>query len=472
MDRAADTTLLAASLEDAWLRAYAHRFNHGEDLLQEARVTALTRPPEELSSARGWLGSVVRNLALGRHRADERRRAREEGYATFQTPSPETMEEQLARAELISMLGEELAQLDEPFKRTLLLYYFESVPTAALAEREGVSPGTIRWRLKVGRERLGERMKARLQGGAAALWLVGPGGVASTGGPSSSLSRSEDPMHTSTITVVLPIVATLGLAAAITAHVARTPAEEDDADPSSPISWMQAPDAGDPTPLPLAPDEVPPPATATMEPPASPTKPGPEPSPDLDPTTLSLGLMNWQEAQEHLRMGVVKRCHPEADGLPPEARWDNDDPDRPEWCHSAKDLADNFEKVATPYYLGWKPQVKECWREAARRGAPEGSLVFFIAAIRDDDLEEGGFDEVVFLDDTTLRDAELMACVQGAILTQSLIGSELKHLWASMDMFSTTWALDLSYSNFIVRKGAGTPFMFPAHCEDGEVVEE
>jgi DNA-directed RNA polymerase specialized sigma24 family protein len=71
-----------------------------EDVAQEALVAYLEHPPREARALRGWLASVVRNLANLRRRGEARRPVREERAARVERApsSAEVVERESARA--------------------------------------------------------------------------------------------------------------------------------------------------------------------------------------------------------------------------------------------------------------------------------------------------------------------------------------------------------------------------------------
>ena len=95
-----------------------------EDVAQEALVAGLERPPQEAGALRGWLARVVRNLALQLGRGEARRAARELLVArTERTPSTTDVVER--EATRVAVVREVLA-LEEPYRSTVLLRFFES----------------------------------------------------------------------------------------------------------------------------------------------------------------------------------------------------------------------------------------------------------------------------------------------------------------------------------------------------------
>jgi RNA polymerase sigma factor (sigma-70 family) len=139
-----------------------------EDLVQEAWLAALTRPPRE-GHLRPWLRMVLRNLAHRHHRGNARRLAREE---SSRTPSqPEAPDEFAERMETERRLTRALAALAEPFRTTLMLRYYEELEPAQIAARLGLPGGTVRWRLARGLAQLRERLD-RAHGDDRRAWCL------------------------------------------------------------------------------------------------------------------------------------------------------------------------------------------------------------------------------------------------------------------------------------------------------------
>ncbi|TAJ23987.1 MAG: sigma-70 family RNA polymerase sigma factor [Planctomycetota bacterium] len=139
-----------------------------EDLVQDAWLAALTRPPSE-GRLRPWLREVARNLARRQHRGNARRSAREESArAPSQPEAPDAFAE---RVETEQRLTRALAALAEPFRTTLMLRYYEELEPAEIAARLGLPGGTVRWRLARGLELLRERLD-RAHGGDRRAWSL------------------------------------------------------------------------------------------------------------------------------------------------------------------------------------------------------------------------------------------------------------------------------------------------------------
>ncbi len=163
-------TLLA---HGAWVRALARRLvrdsAEADDVVQEAWLAALRRPPREGASVRAWLARVVRNAALQKARSEGGRAARERRTAREEAlPSPDEL---LERVELQRLVVDEVVRLDEPYRSAVLLRYFEGLDAAEIARREGVPAATVRSRVKRGLDALRERLDARY-GGERRAWAL------------------------------------------------------------------------------------------------------------------------------------------------------------------------------------------------------------------------------------------------------------------------------------------------------------
>ena len=144
----------------AWLLALARHLVHdehlAEDLVQDTWVAALRRPPEDRNASRGWLATVLRNLASKARRSGGRRRRRESGAAAPEaTPS---VDELCAEAESQRRLTGVVLELEHHYKAVILLRYFEGMPVADVAARLNVPLETARTRIRRALARLRERL--------------------------------------------------------------------------------------------------------------------------------------------------------------------------------------------------------------------------------------------------------------------------------------------------------------------------
>jgi RNA polymerase sigma-70 factor (ECF subfamily) len=165
----------ALSLED-WVNEYGDSVlqlaylylkdrDLAEDVFQEVFTRAYTRRHtfRGESSPRTWLYRITVNLCRDKLRSWTLRRlvvAGEELIALM-APSASDVEEQvLAQADRSALL-EAVMALPVAYREVVLLYYYEEMETAEVAEALGLSQGTVRSRLHRARARL----KAMLEGG-------------------------------------------------------------------------------------------------------------------------------------------------------------------------------------------------------------------------------------------------------------------------------------------------------------------
>jgi RNA polymerase sigma factor (sigma-70 family) len=139
-----------------WMRrlamALVHDAEEAKDLAQEGVSAALARPPLDDRPVRPWLAGVLRNLAKLRARGRGRRARREaEAEVGEAAPTPEALVERVRTERRVTEL---VLALDEPFRSTLLLRYYEGRTAAEIARVHQVPAGTVRWRLKTGLDRI------------------------------------------------------------------------------------------------------------------------------------------------------------------------------------------------------------------------------------------------------------------------------------------------------------------------------
>ncbi len=151
-------TTLAASLVDPALAT---------DIVHDAFAEVLagsTRP----NSVRSFVSCIVRRRASNALRSVSRRTRRECAAAQPELlPSAADMAE---RRELIKKIGDAVEHLDEPYRTTIWMRFFDDLMPAEIAERLGVSVNTVNTRLQRGIRRLRERLDTEF--GSRSSWLV------------------------------------------------------------------------------------------------------------------------------------------------------------------------------------------------------------------------------------------------------------------------------------------------------------
>lgn len=143
-----------------WIRALARHLVadavQADDLAQDTCLVALSHAPRDSSRVRGWLASVMRNLARQRGRSDDRRQARESFAAR-----PEASESTGALVERIAVqreLVEAVLELGEPYREAILLRFFEELPPREIARRSGAPVATVNSRIARGLRELRQRL--------------------------------------------------------------------------------------------------------------------------------------------------------------------------------------------------------------------------------------------------------------------------------------------------------------------------
>lgn len=158
VDRYGDSVLQLAYL-------YLKDRDLAEDVFQEVFLRVHTRRHtfRGESSPRTWLYRITVNLCRDKLRSWALRRlvmAGEELIALVAPPEPDVQDQVLADADRSALL-EAVMALPVEYREVVLLYYYEELETAEVAEALSLSQGTVRSRLHRARARL----KAMLEGG-------------------------------------------------------------------------------------------------------------------------------------------------------------------------------------------------------------------------------------------------------------------------------------------------------------------
>jgi len=146
-----------------------------DDVLQEAYVRALERPPRSEDALRSWLARVVRNLALNRLRGERRRVNREREVArTEAVPSSAEVADRLGTQRRVV---DAVRELQEPYRTVIYLRWYEALPPREIAQRLERPIETVRSQLKRGhallRQELDDEFGERAAWAGALLPLAG-----------------------------------------------------------------------------------------------------------------------------------------------------------------------------------------------------------------------------------------------------------------------------------------------------------
>src|SRR6266511_2107150 len=120
-----------------------------DDLVQDVFITAYTRLGElrEPAAFGGWLATIARNRAT-----DYLRQAREQVELPPEMPGGEAIE-----ADTLAIL-EVIRKLPDAYRDTLLMRLVEGMTGAEIAERSGLTPGSVRVNLHRGMKLLRDKL--------------------------------------------------------------------------------------------------------------------------------------------------------------------------------------------------------------------------------------------------------------------------------------------------------------------------
>lgn len=141
-----------------------------EEAVQSAYLSAFSRIGsfEGRSSLSTWLTRIAINEALGRRRAEERRRhhLEQEGVAVLEDyrdalmrgSETEAPDATLAREQVRKLLEQAVGELEEPFRTVFVLREVEGLSGEETAEVLGIPIATVKTRLFRGRRLLKEKL--------------------------------------------------------------------------------------------------------------------------------------------------------------------------------------------------------------------------------------------------------------------------------------------------------------------------
>ncbi len=142
-----------------------------DDVAQDAWVAALSRPPRHGGALRAWFATLVRRRAANVRR-DAFRRARREALPTSGTRDALTPLEVVERIEAHERVVRAVLRLEEPYRSSVVLRFYEGLSAEEIATRTGTPVETVRTRLKRALSALRTRLDAE-HGGDRAAWSAG-----------------------------------------------------------------------------------------------------------------------------------------------------------------------------------------------------------------------------------------------------------------------------------------------------------
>lgn len=128
-----------------------------DDAVQDAWLMALRSSATPTRPTRSWIATVVRNAVRQGWRREQRRQAHEEQAARPEATSPRPT---LEHEEILERVVGAVLSLDEPYRRAVLLRFYEDLPPRRIAERLELPIETVRTRLRRGLAQLRARLDA------------------------------------------------------------------------------------------------------------------------------------------------------------------------------------------------------------------------------------------------------------------------------------------------------------------------
>jgi len=147
-----------------------------DDVEQETWLRSLEKGPRHDANPRGWLSTVARNSARLWWRG-ESRRARREGLVAKSEGVPSAAEV-ASRVEIQSLLADAVKSLEEPYRTTVVLAFYDGLKPKQIAQQQGISVDTVRTRIRRALERLRARLDSCL---TPLLWPKSAAAAAVTG---------------------------------------------------------------------------------------------------------------------------------------------------------------------------------------------------------------------------------------------------------------------------------------------------
>jgi RNA polymerase sigma-70 factor (ECF subfamily) len=197
-----------------WVRAVARAVvrdpNAADDVEQETWLAALRSPPRHTSSLRGWFGAVARSRARRIGRGESRREMRE--IAASRDEATASAAEIAELADTHRRVVQAVVELDEPYRVTILLRYFEGLSIEDVAARTASPVETTRSRIKRGVAKLRERLSKEL-GDDERPWAMALAPlIAAPRGSTVAAATKGGVVMASTTTTMTAVVAALALA--------------------------------------------------------------------------------------------------------------------------------------------------------------------------------------------------------------------------------------------------------------------
>ncbi len=146
-------------------RSLVEDASRADDLVQQAWLAFLARPPQTPGRIRAWLAGVVRNTARHERRSGERRRRRElqadRRRQLERKDNPQRVDELREREDLLGAVTDAVRALDERYRRVVLLRFYENLKPREIAARLEIPVETVRTRIRRALEQIAVRLDHR-----------------------------------------------------------------------------------------------------------------------------------------------------------------------------------------------------------------------------------------------------------------------------------------------------------------------
>lgn len=137
--------------------------HRADDLVQQACLALLERPPKRSGSLRAWLGRVIQNLAYSMLAREGERAWREKlAVGGLQAPDEDPSEERIFEEQ--QLLLDAVRRLRQPYRSTIFLRYYKDLSPTEIAAQEELSLATVKTRLRRGLELLRNDLDASHHG--------------------------------------------------------------------------------------------------------------------------------------------------------------------------------------------------------------------------------------------------------------------------------------------------------------------
>lgn len=140
-----------------------------DDVAQASWLAVARHPRSGIASLRGWLASVVRNVARQEQRGERRREAREV-VAAQSEGSVAASDVAVAELETQALLLAAVQALDPKYRAVVTLRFYEELPPRAIAARLALPVATVNTQLQRALEQLRAALDAKSEG-ARERWL-------------------------------------------------------------------------------------------------------------------------------------------------------------------------------------------------------------------------------------------------------------------------------------------------------------